>query len=161
MKKLWTFKMKPSIVQEGYVVATRRSTAWLLDPPIASTAPTTTTWHFLLSLQLQGSCWCSSCISALNLTVTQDMININGLIFYIAWTYQSILFPKEVESNLVLVFLKTFIYPGSILILEFKHAWSKDWMPFGRHGCRLSIFSHFISGALLELSLSVQDILSS
>ena len=50
-------------------------------------------------------------ITALNLTVTQNMIN--ELIFYanIMWIYQNIFFPKELETerNAVLVFLKTFI----------------------------------------------------
>ena len=46
-------------------------------------------------------------ISVLNLTVSQGIIN--GIIFYanIVWTYQSILFPKQVPSELV--FLKVFI----------------------------------------------------
>ena len=46
-------------------------------------------------------------ISALNLTVTQGMIN--GLIFYanIVWTYQSILLPQQVESKPVLCLLYT------------------------------------------------------
>ena len=48
-------------------------------------------------------------ISALNLTVTQGMIN--GLIFYanVVWTYQSILFPQEQDTNVMLTFLKIFI----------------------------------------------------
>ena len=45
-------------------------------------------------------------ISILNLTVTQGMIN--GLIFYanIVWTYQSILFPNQIPS--ILIVFKTF-----------------------------------------------------
>ena len=97
-------------------------------------------------------------ISALNLTVTQGMIN--GLIFYanVAWTYQSILFPKEVESSLVLAFLKTFIawlnldFGIQTCLVKGLDAFWKTWLQY---------ISHFISGALLELSLSVQDILSS
>ena len=47
-------------------------------------------------------------ISALNLTVTQGMIN--GLLFYanIVWAYQSILLP-QIESNPALAFLRIFI----------------------------------------------------
>ena len=91
-----------------FVVAARRTTAWLLDHPIAFTALTTTTWHFSFSFAAAGVLLVFF-ISALNLTVTQGMVN--GLIFYanIVWTnYQSILFP-QVESEPVLVFLKTFI----------------------------------------------------
>ena len=48
-------------------------------------------------------------ISAVNLTVTQGMIN--GLVFYanIVWMYQSIFFPQDVEASALLVFLKVFI----------------------------------------------------
>ena len=48
-------------------------------------------------------------IGALNLTVTQGMIN--GLIFYanIVWTYQDVFFTQEGSTNIVLIFLKTFI----------------------------------------------------
>ena len=49
-------------------------------------------------------------IDIFNFTVTQGMIN--GLIFYanIVWTYQSVLFsPEQVESNFVLVFLRTLL----------------------------------------------------
>ena len=48
-------------------------------------------------------------IGAFNLTVTQGMIN--GLIFYanIVWTYHRILFSQEVESNIALAFLRTFM----------------------------------------------------
>ena len=48
-------------------------------------------------------------ISTLNLTVTQGMIN--GLTFYanIVWTYQSILFPKHADSNLLFTLLRVFI----------------------------------------------------
>ena len=48
-------------------------------------------------------------ICALNLTVTQGMIN--GLIFFanIIWIYQGILFSKKVESNHFLTFLRILI----------------------------------------------------
>ena len=48
-------------------------------------------------------------ITALNLTVTQNVIN--GLIFYanVIWIYQNIFFPKGLEMNALMVFLKTFI----------------------------------------------------
>ena len=48
-------------------------------------------------------------ITALNLTVTQKVVN--GLIFYanVIWIYQNIFFPKGLETNPVMVFLKTFI----------------------------------------------------
>ena len=48
-------------------------------------------------------------IGALNLTVSQGMIN--GLIFYanIVWTYKTVFFPQEQKISGVLVFLRTFI----------------------------------------------------
>ena len=48
-------------------------------------------------------------ISTLSLTVTRSMIN--GLIFYaiIVWSYQSILFINQIESNPVFTFLEIFI----------------------------------------------------
>jgi hypothetical protein len=48
-------------------------------------------------------------IGALNLTVSQGMIN--GLIFYanIVWIYQPILFPQEQRTSGVLIFLRVFI----------------------------------------------------
>ena len=48
-------------------------------------------------------------ITALNLTVSQGMIN--GLIFYanIVWTYQSVFFSPYQEGNSVLIFFKAFI----------------------------------------------------
>ena len=48
-------------------------------------------------------------ILALNLTVTQGLIN--GLIFYanIVWAYKIILFPSEIQENHWLVFLQVFI----------------------------------------------------
>ena len=48
-------------------------------------------------------------ITALNLTVSQGMIN--GLIFYanIVWTYQSIFFPPHQQGYVVMAFFKTFI----------------------------------------------------
>ena len=72
-------------------------------------------------------------ISALNLTVTQGMIN--GLIFYanIVWTYQSIFFAQDQEE---LVFLKTFV---AWINLDFGietcfssglNAFTKIWLQF-------------------------------
>ena len=48
-------------------------------------------------------------ITALNLTVSQGMVN--GLIFYanIVWTYQSIFFPPHEEGYAVMAFFKAFI----------------------------------------------------
>ena len=48
-------------------------------------------------------------ITALNLTVSQGMVN--GLIFYanIVWTYQSIFFPPHPKGYAVMVFFKAFI----------------------------------------------------
>ena len=48
-------------------------------------------------------------ITALNLTVTQNVVN--RLIFYanIIWVYQNIFFPKGLETNYMMVFLKTFV----------------------------------------------------
>ena len=48
-------------------------------------------------------------ITALNLTVSQGMVN--GLIFYanIVWTYQSIFFPPHQEGYAVMAFFKAFI----------------------------------------------------
>ena len=48
-------------------------------------------------------------INALNLTVTEGMIN--GIIFYanIVWRYQAIFFAKNEAENTVIAFLKTFI----------------------------------------------------
>ena len=48
-------------------------------------------------------------ILALNLTVTQGLIN--GLIFYanIVWTYKIILFPSEIQANHWFVFLQVFV----------------------------------------------------
>ena len=73
-------------------------------------------------------------ISVLNLTITQGMIN--GLIFYanIVWAYQSILFPQQMQSELV--FFKTFI---AWLNLDFGietcfvrglNAFWKTWLQF-------------------------------
>ena len=47
-------------------------------------------------------------ITALNLTVSQGMVN--GLIFYtnVVWTYQSIFFSKNQENYSTLIFLRTF-----------------------------------------------------
>ena len=48
-------------------------------------------------------------ILAINLTVTQGLIN--GLIFYanIVWAYKIILFPSEIQENYWLVFLQVFV----------------------------------------------------
>ena len=73
-------------------------------------------------------------ISVLNLTVTQGMIN--GLIFYanIVWTYQSILFPKQVNNELVL--FKTFVawlnldFGIEICLFNGLNAFWKIWLQF-------------------------------
>ena len=63
---------------------------------------------------------------------------INGLIFYanIVWTYQSILFPHQVESNPVLKFLRTFIawinldFGIQICFFEGLNAFLKTWLQY-------------------------------
>ena len=73
-------------------------------------------------------------ISVLNLTVSQGIIN--GLIFYanIVWTYQSILFPKQVPSELV--FLKVFIawlnldFGIEVCFFNGLNAFWKTWLQF-------------------------------
>jgi hypothetical protein len=75
-------------------------------------------------------------ISVLNLTVTQGMIN--GLIFYanIVWTYQSVLFPNQMPSNLKLIFFKTFIawlnldFGIEICFINNLNAFWKSWLQF-------------------------------
>ena len=72
-------------------------------------------------------------ISALNLTVTQGMIN--GLIFYanIVWTYQSIFFAQDQEE---LVFLKTFVawinldFGIETCFFDGLNAFTKTWLQF-------------------------------
>ena len=72
-------------------------------------------------------------ISALNLTVTQGMIN--GLIFYanIVWTYQSIFFAQDQEA---LVFLKTFVawinldFGIETCFFDGLNAFTKTWLQF-------------------------------
>ena len=75
-------------------------------------------------------------IRVLNLTVAEGMIN--GLVFYanIIWTYQSILFPKHVESNTIFAILRVII---AWLNLDFGiqacffiglNAFWKTWMQY-------------------------------
>ena len=73
-------------------------------------------------------------ISVLNLTISQGMIN--GLIFYanIVWTYQSILFPKQMPKELV--FLKVFIawlnldFGIEMCFFNGLNAFWKTWLQF-------------------------------
>ena len=75
-------------------------------------------------------------ISALNLTVTQGLIN--GLIFYanIVWTYQSLFFPHEQKSNTVLILLKIFIawinidFGIETYFIDGLTAFWKTWLQF-------------------------------
>ena len=74
-------------------------------------------------------------INALNLTVTQGMIN--GLIFNanIVWTYRSILFTQQVESNLIVV-IKTFIawlnldFGIQVCFVKGLNAFWKTWLQY-------------------------------
>ena len=76
------------------------------------------------------------CISTLNLTVIQGMVN--GLIFYsnIIWTYKEIIFTQEAEQNPVLIFLKTFIawvnldFVIETCFVEGLTAFWKTWLQF-------------------------------
>ena len=63
-----------------WVVAARRTTVCLSELPAASTAPTTTTWHWLLIWFAAAGFLLVFFIAAFNLTVTQGITN--GLIFY-------------------------------------------------------------------------------
>jgi hypothetical protein len=73
-------------------------------------------------------------ISVLNFTVTQGMIN--GLIFYanIVWTYQSVLFPNQIPSKLIL--FKTFIawlnldFGIEMCFVKKLNAFWKSWLQF-------------------------------
>ena len=73
-------------------------------------------------------------ISVLNLTVTHGMID--GLIFYanIVWAYQSILFPKQMQSELI--FFKTFIawlnldFGIETCLFNGLSAFWKSWLQF-------------------------------
>jgi hypothetical protein len=73
-------------------------------------------------------------ISVLNLTVTQGMIN--GLIFYanIVWTYQSVLFPNQMPSELI--FFKIFIawlnldFGIEMCFINNLNAFWKSWLQF-------------------------------
>ena len=73
-------------------------------------------------------------ISVLNLTVTQGMID--GPIFYanIVWAYQSILFPKQMQSELI--FFKTFIawlnldFGIETCLFNGLSAFWKSWLQF-------------------------------
>ena len=75
-------------------------------------------------------------ISALNLTVTQGLIN--GFIFYanIVWTYQSLFFPHEQRSNTVLTLLKIFIawlkldFGIETCFIDGLTAFWKTWLQF-------------------------------
>ena len=75
-------------------------------------------------------------ISALNLTVTQGLIN--GLIFYanIVWTYQSLFFLHEKKSNAVLMLLKIFKawinldFGIETCFINGLTAFSKTWLQF-------------------------------
>ena len=75
-------------------------------------------------------------ILALNLTVTQGLIN--GLIFYanIVWAYKLVLFPLETQSSIVMLFLQAFV---AWLNLDFGietcffvglNAYWKTWLQF-------------------------------
>ena len=73
-------------------------------------------------------------ISILNLTVTQGLIN--GVIFYanIVWSYQSILFPKQMHNELVV--FKTFIawlnldFGIETCFINGLNAFGKTWLQF-------------------------------
>ena len=73
-------------------------------------------------------------ISVLNLTITQGMIN--GLIFYanIVWTYQSVLFPNQMPSELI--FFKIFIawlnldFGIEMCFVNHLNAFWKSWLQF-------------------------------
>ena len=75
-------------------------------------------------------------IGVLNITVTQGMIN--GLIFYanIVWTYQSILFSQQVETNAALVSLRTFIawlnldFGIQVCFFRGLNAFWKTWLQY-------------------------------
>ena len=115
------------------MAAARRTIAWQLALPTASTALMTTTWHFSFFFAAAGFLLVLF-ISVLNLTVTQGMIN--GLIFYanIVWTYESILFPSEIPSKLV--FFNTFIawlnldFGFQTCFLNGLNSFWKSWLQF-------------------------------
>ena len=73
-------------------------------------------------------------IGVLNLTVTQGMIN--GLVFYanIVWTYQSVLFPNRIPSELI--FFKAFIawlnldFGIEMCFINNLNAFWKSWLQF-------------------------------
>ena len=75
-------------------------------------------------------------IGALNLTVSQGMIN--GLIFYanIVWMYRPIFFPQEQSMNGMLIFLRTFIawinldFGIEICFVSGLNAFWKTWLQF-------------------------------
>jgi hypothetical protein len=95
------------IVQGFYVVVAKIITHWLLDLLTAFTVLITIICHSLSSLQLQEYVLLILIIAALNLTVTQGMIN--SLVFYanVIWVYQDILFPIGFDKALIIH--KTFI----------------------------------------------------
>ena len=75
-------------------------------------------------------------IYALNLTVSQGMIN--GLIFYanIVWTFRTIFFPQEQSTNGLLLFLRTFIawvnldFVIKVCFVNGLTAFWKTWLQF-------------------------------
>ena len=87
-------------------------------------------------------------VLAFNLIVTQGMIS--GLIFYANFlsTYQSILFPKYINSNIFFTSLRVFIAWLNVNFGMQVYVMSKDWMHLGKHGCSMSF--PFISGVLQE-----------
>lgn len=99
-------------------------------------------------------------ISVFNLTVTQGKIN--GLILYanIILTYQSILFPKQVESNPALAFLRVFIawlnLDFGIQVCFFKglNAFWKTWLQYLFPFYTWSIAGAIIVGARFSAKLT-------
>ena len=89
-------------------------------------------------------------ILALNLTVTQGLIN--GVIFYanIVWAYKIILFPADIGANYLFTFLYVFI---AWLNLDFgiEICFFVGMNAYCKTGC--SFYSHSTSGPLLVLSL--------
>ena len=91
-------------------------------------------------------------ILALDLTVTQGLIN--GVIFYanIVWAYKIVLLPIEMQENNWLFFLQIFVaWLNLDFGIESCFLNLLDWMFIGRHG--YSFYSHSTSGSLLVLSL--------
>ena len=90
------------------VVPAGRSLAWQLDHFGALNALTIITWHSLL-IFAAGGIFLVFFILAINLNVTQGLIN--GLIFYanIVWAYKILLVSSEVQDNNLLFFLQVFV----------------------------------------------------